>query len=97
MHKINVSGMSLYTIFAVHFDAAVAPIFLQLKKGDMRAGAEAALSLSAAGCPLEARHFGFAVLQHMVHARWTEFTEGERTQMARVALDRLHEGAPVHR
>ena len=64
----------------------------QLKHGDLRAGAEASLSLCSAGRPLEARHFGFAVLQHLVHARWAEFSEAERTQMARVALDRLHEG-----
>ena len=62
----------------------------------MRAGAEAALSLCSAGRPLEARHFGFGVLQHLVHARWIEFSETERTTMARVAMDRLNEGASPH-
>ena len=42
-----------------------------------------------AGGPLEVRHFGFSVLQHVVVQRWKEVNVAERQQLAATALQLL--------
>jgi hypothetical protein len=71
----------------------VCPCAAQLKAGDPRASAAVAASLSAAGRPLEARVFGLSVLSHLIKARWAAFSPEDRASLARLALDRLREGA----
>jgi hypothetical protein len=65
----------------------------QLKAGEPRASAGVAVALAARGQPLEARVFGLSVLGHLIKARWAEFAPDDRTTLARLALDRLREGA----
>jgi hypothetical protein len=67
----------------------------QLKAGDPRTSASVAVSLSASGRPLEARVFGLTVLAHLVKARWQHFAPDDRASLARLALDRLREGAAL--
>ncbi len=72
---------------------AAPPCRAQLKAGEPRASAGVAASLAAAGRPLEARVFGLGVLTHLIKARWAAFGPEDRASLARLALDRLHEGA----
>ena len=65
----------------------------QLKSDDPRTSASVAVSLSASGRPLEARVFGLTVLAHLVKSRWQHFAPDDRASLARLALDRLREGA----
>jgi exportin-5 len=74
--------------------ALAAQLQEQLKTGDLRASASVAVALSASGRPLEARVFGLGVLAHLVKSRWKEFSAEDRASLARLALDRLREGAP---
>ena len=54
----------------------------QLKTGDPRHAITVSMTLAANGQPLEARHFGYGVLQHVVHERWHEFSPEERQHLA---------------
>lgn len=65
----------------------------QLKTCEPRLAAGAAAALSGAGQPLEARLFGLAVLRHCAKHRWAAFSPDERSALARLALERLREGA----
>lgn len=49
------------------------------------------MTLVARGQPLEARHFGYGVLQHVMHKRWHEFSPEERQHLAKVVYDKLSE------
>ena len=45
--------------------------------------------------PLEARHFGYAVLQHIVNKRWGEFSGDERGQLGTLVYGILSEVGSV--
>ena len=47
--------------------------------------------LVAAEKPLEARHFGYGVLQHVVGKRWREFSDDEKTALAKMCYEKLGE------
>jgi len=47
------------------------------------------MTLITPGQPIEARHFGYGVLQHVVAKRMDEFTPDERNQLAKVTFDNL--------
>ena len=49
------------------------------------------MALVARGCPLEARHFGYGVLQHVCAERWDEFAADERQHLAKLAWEKLTE------
>ena len=49
------------------------------------------MALVARGQPLEARHFGYGVLQHVVSRRWGSFSADERRQLAKLVYDKLSE------
>ena len=49
------------------------------------------MQLVAAEKPLEARHFGYGVLQHVVGKRWREFSEDEKTALAKMCYEKLGE------
>lgn len=68
---------------------------MQMKAGDLRSSTATALALADKMRPFEARHFGYGVLYHLVHARWSQFQPNERVELARVAFDRLREGKHV--
>ena len=47
--------------------------------------------LVAAEKPLEARHFGYGVLQHVVGKRWREFSDDEKSALAKMCYEKLGE------
>jgi exportin-5 len=49
------------------------------------------VALVARGRPLEARHFGYGVLQHVCAERWDEFAADERQHLAKLAWEKLTE------
>lgn len=49
------------------------------------------MALVARGRPLEARHFGYGVLQHVCAERWDEFAADERQHLAKLAWEKLTE------
>jgi hypothetical protein len=49
------------------------------------------MELVARSKPLEARHFGYGVLQHVVAKRWREFSSDEKTQLAKMCYEKLSE------
>lgn len=49
------------------------------------------MTLITRGQPLEARHFGYGVLQHAVHKRWREFSPEEQAQLSKLVYDKLSE------
>ena len=49
------------------------------------------MALVARGQPLEARHFGYGVLQHVVSRRWGSLSADERRQLAKLVYDKLSE------
>ena len=53
------------------------------------------MQLIARGQPLEARHFGYGVLQHVVARRWSQFTHPERQELAKLVYDKLSECGAV--
>jgi len=53
------------------------------------------MQLIARGQPLEARHFGYGVLQHVVAKRWSQFTQPERQELAKLVYDKLSECGAV--
>ena len=67
----------------------------QLKTGDPRNAINVCMQLIARGQPLEARHFGYGVLQHVVAKRWSQFTQPERQELAKLVYDKLSECGAV--
>lgn len=67
----------------------------QLKTGDPRNAINVCMQLIARGQPLEARHFGYGVLQHVVAERWSQFTQPERQELAKLVYDKLSECGAV--
>ena len=67
----------------------------QLKNGDPRNAINLCMQLIARGQPLEARHFGYGVLQHVVARRWSQFTHPERQELAKLVYDKLSECGAV--
>lgn len=53
------------------------------------------VSLVAREKPLEARHFGYGVLTHVVSKRWREFSDDEKTQLAKMCYEKLGEISSV--
>jgi exportin-5 len=53
------------------------------------------MQLIARGQPLEARHFGYGILQHVVAKRWSQFTQPERQELAKLVYDKLSECGAV--
>jgi exportin-5 len=49
------------------------------------------MELVARSKPLEARHFGYGVLQHVVAKRWREFSDEEKTALAKMCYEKLSE------
>lgn len=49
------------------------------------------MRLVAAEKPLEARHFGYGVLQHVVGKRWCEFSDDEKSALAKMCYEKLGE------
>ena len=49
------------------------------------------MRLVAAEKPLEARHFGYGVLQHVVGKRWREFSDDEKSALAKMCYEKLGE------
>jgi exportin-5 len=49
------------------------------------------MALAARAQPLEARHFGYGVLQHVVYKRWAEFSPEERRQLGSLVYEKLSE------
>jgi hypothetical protein len=67
----------------------------QLKTGDPRNAINVCMQLIARGQPLEARHFGYGILQHVVAKRWSQFTQPERQELAKLVYDKLSECGAV--
>ena len=49
------------------------------------------MQLVSSDKPIEARHFGYGVLQFVVAKKWNEFSSDEKTQLAKMCYDKLGE------
>lgn len=63
----------------------------QLKRADARNSIQVALQLVQTSHQVEVQHFGYTVLQHLVGARWDEFTAEEHTQLASTSFGLLRQ------
>ncbi|XP_024536193.1 protein HASTY 1, partial [Selaginella moellendorffii] len=78
-------------------DRLAAIAFLDsIKSGDVRVLGGTAFALSSQNQPLEVRHYGLKLLQHLVRIRWDELNHEEKGKMTGMVLDMVKEFATPH-